>query len=552
MRSAGVRDPRFASGREETRHRGGESGRKRRLVQHVRGDNPVEPPPPQRLPPVADDELDRAEPEHHGTRVDPRPRALVAVEQDHLGVPARGGEPDDPGAAAEVEDRDPLEGRAAEQVASEGLSGRPEAGEVRQALLPRVRVGGEGFEQGIGVGVDVHPERRVRGRRKGAPDPPAAVRCGAERRGHRRGRLDHGRRLLSIARKRYHNARPPLRRRQPSYANDTPDGALGGGAPRKRMAWLIVDGHQDIAMALLEDPGRDFAAPAPAGRALSLADARRGGLAVILATIFAPQGRGSSGNPTEEAERQLRWYDDLLLRHEEHVFRLESRGDLTLCAPGGPIGIVHLMEGADPIRSVRDVARWVERGVRVIGPAWNTPNRWCGGVDDGRGLSADGMALIEEMGRLGVVPDVSHLTPAAFDSVLEAHRGVVVASHSNAAAIHPHRRNLSDAQIRAIADRGGLVGIVLYRPFLGDGRVTLDTVHRHIDHIVGLVGPDHLGIGSDLDGGFTTDDAPDGIRSVADLPRIGDMLLESGYSEDAVAKILGRSWLRVLEHALPA
>ncbi|MGE0192524.1 MAG: dipeptidase [Planctomycetota bacterium] len=318
------------------------------------------------------------------------------------------------------------------------------------------------------------------------------------------------------------------------------------------MGWLIVDGHQDIAMSLLEDPTRDFAAPAPAGRALSLADARRGGLAVILATIFAPQGHGGNGSPTETAEKQLRWYDELLHRHAEEVFRLESRGDLSLCAPGGPIGIVHLMEGADPIRSVRELSRWVDRGVRIVAPAWNTPNRWCGGVEDGSGLTADGVALVEEMGKLGVVPDLSHLTPAAFDSVLACHRGLVVASHSNAAAVHAHRRNLSDAQIRAIADRDGLVGIVLYRPFLGEGRVDLETVVRHVDHIVGLVGPDHVGLGSDLDGGFTTDDAPEGIRSVADLPRIGELLLQRGYNDDAVARILGRSWLRVLEQALPA
>jgi membrane dipeptidase len=318
------------------------------------------------------------------------------------------------------------------------------------------------------------------------------------------------------------------------------------------MGWLIVDGHQDIAMSLLEDPGRDFAAPAPEGRALSLADARRGGLAVILATIFAPQGHGKGATPTETAEQQLRWYDDLLHDRPEEIFRLESRGDLSLCSPGGPIGIVHLMEGADPIRSVRELSRWVDRGVRIVGPAWNTPNRWCGGVEDGTGLTSDGVALIEEMGRLGVVPDLSHLTPAAFDSVLEARRGIVVASHSNAAAIHAHRRNLSDAQIKAIAARDGLVGIVLYRPFLGAGRVDIDTVVRHVDHMVALVGPDHVGIGSDLDGGFTTADAPEGLRNVADLPRIGERLVRDGYSEDAVQKILGRSWLRVLEQALPA
>lgn len=317
------------------------------------------------------------------------------------------------------------------------------------------------------------------------------------------------------------------------------------------MAWLIVDGHQDIAMALLAEPGRDFSAPAPPGRALSLDDARRGGIGVILATIFAPLGQTNGKTPTEVAEAQLAWYDDLLLTRQEHVFRLESRGDISLCAAGGPIGIVHLMEGADPIRSLRELPRWVERGVRLIAPAWNTPNRWCGGIEDGAGLTADGFSLLDEMVRLRVVPDMSHLNPKAFDDVMERHPGLVVASHSNAHAIHAHRRNLTDAQIRAIAERHGLVGIVLYGPFLGAGRVALDTVVRHIDHMVALVGPAHVGIGSDLDGGFSTDDAPVGISSVADLPRIGEALLARGYDDAAVAAILGRSWLRVLEQSLP-
>ena len=317
------------------------------------------------------------------------------------------------------------------------------------------------------------------------------------------------------------------------------------------MTWRIVDGHQDIAMSLLEEPERRFADPAPEGRALSLHDARRGGLSAIFATLFAPKGQGVGTTPAETAQAQLTWYEELLAAHPEEIFRLESRGDLALCTPGGPIGIVHLMEGADPIRSVRDLSRWTRRGVRFIAPAWNTPNRWCGGVDDQTGLTRDGIQLVAEMQRLGVVPDASHLTPTAFDSLLDAHRGLVIASHSNAMAVHTHRRNLTDEQIKAIAARDGVVGIVLYRPFLGSGRVAIDTIIEHIDHMVRLVGPEHVGLGSDLDGGFDTSDAPDGIDSVADLARIGDALLDRGYRDDAVRAIMGESWLRVLEQALP-
>jgi membrane dipeptidase len=316
------------------------------------------------------------------------------------------------------------------------------------------------------------------------------------------------------------------------------------------VGWLIVDGHEDIATEILET-GRDFGLPAPPGHALSLPDLRRGGLGVVLATIFSPDGYWKGETATENAERQMALYETLLETHKEHLFRLESRGDLSLCRAGGPIGVVHLMEGADPIRHPQEVARWVERGVRFIGIAWNTPNRYSGGTRDDTGLTDAGRRLLDEMIRLDVVPDLSHLNARAFDDVLSHHAGEVVASHSNAHALRAHRRNLTDDQIRRIAQRGGVVGIVMYGPFLSEGEVSLDTVVAHIDHMVELTGPDTVALGSDLDGGFRTDKAPKGIDSVADLARIGDSLRARGYGDDTITKILGGNWMRVLKKALP-
>jgi len=316
------------------------------------------------------------------------------------------------------------------------------------------------------------------------------------------------------------------------------------------MGFLIVDGHEDIATELLET-GRDFARTAPPGHALSLPDLKRGGVGAVFATIFSPDGywKGESGH--ENAERQIALYDRLLAAHPEDLFRLESRGDVSLCKAGGPIGIVHLMEGADPVRHPVELARWVERGVRFVGIAWNTPNRWSGGTRDDTGLTPEGLALLAEMRRQRVVPDLSHLNVKAFDDVLTHHDGLVIASHSNVHALRGHRRNLTDAQIRAIASRGGVMGIVLYAPFVGEGEVTLETVVRHVDHVAALVGTDHVGIGSDLDGGFRTDKAPRGIGSVADVARIGEALAARGYGDADLARILGGNWLRILRQALP-
>ena len=317
------------------------------------------------------------------------------------------------------------------------------------------------------------------------------------------------------------------------------------------MDCMIVDGHQDIAMALMEDEDWDFAAPATNGHALSLADAKRGGLGLIMATIFATRGFWKGVTPSAAAQRQMNCYDELLKTHASDLFRVESRGDLKLCQKGGPIGLVHLMEGADPIRSPRDVRRWVGRGVRVVGPVWNTGNRYCGGWADKTGLTADGRRLVEALREHRAIVDLSHLKPEAFDEVFDLDDELVVASHSNAHSVHPHRRNLTDSQIRRIAQRDGLVGIVLFNKFLGEGSVTVATVLSHIQHIVELVGADHVGLGSDLDGGFPPAQAPEGIDSVADLRRIGDGLEERGYSQTSIAKILGGNWIRVLRRTLP-
>lgn len=315
---------------------------------------------------------------------------------------------------------------------------------------------------------------------------------------------------------------------------------------------MIVDAHQDIAMALLSEPGREFGLPAPPGRALSLPALERGGLGLVLATIFAPAGYWKGERPAAAARRQLACYDELLFRFEERLFRVESRGDLALCKAGGPIGLVHLMEGADPLASTRDLPSYVDQGVRFIGLAWKTGNRWSGGTDDDRGLTAEGRDLLAAMDAEGLVPDLSHLNPRAVDDLLETWSGPVIASHSNAYAILPDRRNLADPHLKEIAARDGVVGVMLYAPYVARDGATLDDVVRHVEHIAEVAGPGHVGIGSDLDGGFPTDQAPEGMRSLEDFARLGAALERRGWSSAEAAAVLGGNWLRVVEQALPA
>lgn len=314
---------------------------------------------------------------------------------------------------------------------------------------------------------------------------------------------------------------------------------------------MIIDGHQDIAMALLREPGRDFGAPPGAGQALSLPGLQGAGFGLVVATIFAPSGYWKDQTPQAAARKQLHLYEELLYRFEDRLFRVESQGDLPLCRAGGPIGMVHLMEGADPFESPDDLGFWVDQGVRFIGLAWNHGNRYAGGTKDERGVTPEGRQLLEAMEEEGVVPDLSHLNPRAIDDVLRNTEGPVIASHSNAAKIRPHARNLSDAHLRAVAEREGVVGIVLYGPFLSEEAPTLDHVVRHIEHVAEVAGVEHVGLGTDLDGGFTTDLAPDGIGTVADIPRIGHALERHGWSAPDIAAVMGGNWHRVIQEALP-
>ena len=156
------------------------------------------------------------------------------------------------------------------------------------------------------------------------------------------------------------------------------------------MGWFIVDGHEDIATALLEAKDRDFGAPAPPGRRSPWPTRSAAAWASSSARSSPPRATGRARRPTEAAERQMRCYEDLLEKHAKDLFRIESKGDLSLCRAGGPIGLLHLMEGADPVRSpARALALGGARRARRR-PAWNTPNRYSGGTKDDQGVTRRG------------------------------------------------------------------------------------------------------------------------------------------------------------------
>jgi membrane dipeptidase len=225
-------------------------------------------------------------------------------------------------------------------------------------------------------------------------------------------------------------------------------------------------------------------------------------------------------------------------------------------AAGAVAGVLHF-EGAEPIGPDLDALHLFHTmGLRSIGPVWSRPTIFGHGVpfrfpstgDTGPGLTDLGRALVRECNALRIMIDLSHMTEAGFWDVARLSDAPLVATHSNAHAVTPSSRNLSDRQLRAIGETGGMVGLNFATVFLrDDGRespdMTLDPVKRHIEHMLKCAGEDHVGIGSDYDGATT----PRDIGGVEGLPVLIQAMREMGLGEALITKIAHGNWLRLLE-----
>jgi len=197
---------------------------------------------------------------------------------------------------------------------------------------------------------------------------------------------------------------------------------------------------------------------------------------------------------------------------------------------------------------LENLTAFYNAGVRVMTITWNNSTSWAVSAKDAAGgtkggLSEFGKQVIRMMDSLGMIIDVSHVGPQTVSDILATSSNPIIASHSGAAALRNHYRNLTDAQIRAIAQRGGVIGVVFYPTFLvSSGTARLENVLQHIDYIKNLVGVDYVALGSDFDGIETT---PVGLEDVTKFPAITEALLQRGYSRQDVRKILGENFMRV-------
>lgn len=292
---------------------------------------------------------------------------------------------------------------------------------------------------------------------------------------------------------------------------------------------------------------------------VTLPELARGGIAVVFSTVHAHAKEFVDGFPSydpparvqalEQLEVYQRWEEEGLVRIIRDVASLKSH--ISDWKNDRKLGIVLLMEGSDPIESVDEVDKWYANGLRLIGPAWSQ-TRHAGGTARPGGLTPEGRELVAAMKERGIALDASHLAEEAFWEALQLGVHRVIATHSNSRSLISTDRQLSDEMVRALGDAGGVTGIVLYNGFLdpawksGSPKIPLDAVRLHAERFAELIGWDHVGIGSDFDGGLGYEETPEGLDTAADLWRVSMVI-----PDHARQGVLGGNWIRFLESALP-
>ena len=339
----------------------------------------------------------------------------------------------------------------------------------------------------------------------------------------------------------------------------------------------VFDGHNDVLGRLWcgsADPIADF--NRPFGH-INAPQARAGGLAGGFFAMFSPQSR----KPFDFSTFSV---DDLniplppmldegaaltaVIGQAGIAHMLEQAGHLRICTDSqtlarsfvdAPLACVLHLEGADCIGpDLLALDTLFALGMRSLGLVWSRPTIFGHGVpfrndcdgDTGPGLTAQGKALVARCLVLGVMIDTSHLTMKGFWDVAEA-GAPLVATHSNACAIAHNARNLTDEQLRAIGQTGGMVGLNFASIFLSDsgwntGKAGIEDCLRHLDHMIEMAGEDHVGIGSDFDGA----PLPEGISNAGDLPNLVQAMRKHGYGEAMIAKITHENWLDFLSNQL--
>ena len=349
---------------------------------------------------------------------------------------------------------------------------------------------------------------------------------------------------------------------------------------------IVLDSHLDLAWNAL-NWNRDLTLTVPEIRRLesgmkeahrgtntvAFPEMRKGEVAICLATLLARAsglGEDKVDYRNQEiacamARGQLAYYH--ILEGQGQLRMLKNWQDVeahlrTWTAPdtrSAPLGFILSMEGADPLLSPHQVVEWWNDGLRVVGLAHYGLSAYAHGTGASGGLTSRGADLLGAMEQEGMVLDVTHLADESFWQAVEQFKGSVLASHNNCRALVPGERQFADEQIRYLVERDSVIGVALdswmLHPAYVPGEtsnllVSLEAAADHIDHICELAGnARHAAIGSDLDGGYGTEQCPHDLDTIADLQKLPGLLRKRGYAEADIEAVLHGNWLRFFQRA---
>jgi len=326
---------------------------------------------------------------------------------------------------------------------------------------------------------------------------------------------------------------------------------------------------RDIEKGLRDKPDRG-------NGTVAFPELRAGDVGLIVATQIAryvKKGNHLPGwNSPEQAwaqtQAQLAWYKSM--EEEKELTQIKDTTSLynhlklwmgSDTTDKKPIGYILSLEGADSIVNLDYLEKSYSQGLRALGLAHYGPGTYAQGTDASGGIGQKGIALLKEMENLNIILDATHMCEESFWEALNNFNGPVWASHSNVRALVDHNRQLSDDQIKALLDRGAVIGGSLDAWMLKPGwihgkstpekmGITLNTLIDHLDHICQIAGNAlHIGIGSDLDGAFGQEQCPYDLDTISDLQGIPELLLSRGYSEGDVENILHKNFIRFIKEA---
>lgn len=348
------------------------------------------------------------------------------------------------------------------------------------------------------------------------------------------------------------------------------------------LSWNAVQWSRDLTLSLAELNAAEAAMhdhPARGRATVSLPEMRRANLVVCLATLLArskPNVRPSEGIDRRSVDYthasmahaaavgQLAYYRLMERLGEMRMIRTaaELKDHLRLSSEGSRrIGYILAMEGADPITTPDEARWWWERGLRCVGLAHYGPHPYAAGTGATGPVTDAGRKLLKAFEEVGMILDLTHTAEPGFFEALDLYPGPVHASHNLCRALVPADRQFSDEQIRQLVERDAVIGMACDAWMLHPGWVIgqtsrevvkIDAIADHIDHICQLAGDClHVGIGSDLDGGYGTEQCPTGLETIADLHRLAPILARRGYTDADLDAFFWRNWARFFERSLP-